>query len=318
MRRGLSILVLGLLHLSCHQVFEPKSEFYPQIVVFSILSNDRDTQVVRLSKTYDPPGLDPYIIREEQSVSDASVFISEGMTTYPLRYSPLPRPDTSRYRTALQAYRGFFPVEYNKQYSLRIIVPGFDTVFAWMGLPEKPSLRLEGSFILTHPEKFLKEEEITFESMIASGVMGITVRFFIEYETSTAEARKQEHFEVPFLFRDEEYTVDRGIYPTLFRYSAGRFRHTYPNGGYLAALKKIIELNPNKRITFQRIVFLLLQAEPNFYKYYKITNGFGDRGSIRLDQPNYSNIVNGLGVFGGYTVDSLIVPLPDDFSYNIR
>ncbi len=318
-RPFLIIIVFWLLLLSCNQPFEPKGEFHKQLVVFSILSTDRDTQVVRLSTNYDPPALNPYEITQEQLVSDAVVTITDGNSLFSLKQSPLPRPDTSRYRTPFQAYVVPLTPEYGKLYSLLVRSPEFDSVYAVIRLPGKPSLSLPGSFILEHPEKFpRKDEEITFDALVATGVMGILVRFYIDYEITTPAGTEQKHFEVPFLFHDPDYTIERASYPTLFRYSSGRFRHVYPNGGYISVLKKIIALHPNTRITFTRAVFLLLQAEQNFYKYYKIANGFEDTGSIRLDQPNYSNIVNGLGVFGGYTLDSLAHSLPDDFSYNIR
>jgi hypothetical protein len=49
------------------------------------------------------------------------------------------------------------------------------------------------------------------------------------------------------------------------------------------------------------------QVEENLYKYYNLANGFQDPYSIRTDQPDFSNIQGGLGIFGAMTLDSVRV-----------
>jgi hypothetical protein len=55
--------------------------------------------------------------------------------------------------------------------------------------------------------------------------------------------------------------------------------------------------------------YILTQVEPNLYMYYNLANGFQDEFSIRTDQPDYSNIQGGFGVFGAMTVDTVRVDL---------
>jgi hypothetical protein len=70
------------------------------------------------------------------------------------------------------------------------------------------------------------------------------------------------------------------------------------------------------KIIFDRVVFQLLQADQNLYNYYMVTHSYRDLQSIRLDEPNYSNIEGGVGVVGSYTIDSVTHTLPDFFVFN--
>jgi len=51
-------------------------------------------------------------------------------------------------------------------------------------------------------------------------------------------------------------------------------------------------------------------VEPALYNYYGIANGFRDPNTIRVDEPDFTNIAGGVGVFGGFVQDTLVVALP--------
>jgi hypothetical protein len=61
--------------------------------------------------------------------------------------------------------------------------------------------------------------------------------------------------------------------------------------------------------TLRGATFILTQVEPNLYRYYNIVNGFQDPYSVRMDQPDYTNIAGGAGVFGAMVEDSVSVSL---------
>jgi hypothetical protein len=60
---------------------------------------------------------------------------------------------------------------------------------------------------------------------------------------------------------------------------------------------------------FLRIDFELLIFDRFLAAYISTTNGFLDNLSIRLDEPNYSNINGGLGIFGAYIYNVLPITL---------
>ena len=87
---------------------------------------------------------------------------------------------------------------------------------------------------------------------------------------------------------------------------------------YVATLNKIVTKYGATKLIFRTLVFRLLQLEENWYKYYSTVRQFQDPFSIRLDEPDFTNLSKGYGLLGGATMDSLIHVYPDDFGFNIR
>jgi hypothetical protein len=46
-----------------------------------------------------------------------------------------------------------------------------------------------------------------------------------------------------------------------------------------------------------RTLFVLTELDAALYGYYSVVNGFQGAGTLRLDEPDYTNIGNGFGLF---------------------
>jgi hypothetical protein len=64
------------------------------------------------------------------------------------------------------------------------------------------------------------------------------------------------------------------------------------------------------RYLFTQALFYVVQFDVALWNYYSVANMFRDKLSVRTDEPDYTNINNGTGVFGSTTVDSLVWPIP--------
>jgi hypothetical protein len=80
---------------------------------------------------------------------------------------------------------------------------------------------------------------------------------------------------------------------------------------YTARLRWLFESRGND-IKFSRAVFYLIQFDRPLWSYWNASNGFHDRYTIRVDDPDYTNITGGVGVFGSMRVDSLVWALPEN------
>lgn len=78
---------------------------------------------------------------------------------------------------------------------------------------------------------------------------------------------------------------------------------------YFDRLGAIYDRYPLGTVHVKRALVLMTQVERNLYTYVKVVNGFQDAYSIRTDQPDYTNIVGGHGIFGAMVEDSLSVDL---------
>ena len=59
-----------------------------------------------------------------------------------------------------------------------------------------------------------------------------------------------------------------------------------------------------ENIQFNRMKFVTYTYSANLYQYVNSYEGYTDDYSVRLDQPNYTNIVGGTGIFGAVLIDS--------------
>ena len=86
--------------------------------------------------------------------------------------------------------------------------------------------------------------------------------------------------------------------------------------GIAATIHGIAKTFAGSKLTFKRIVFRLMQMEENWNEYYNIVRLPQDLRTSRFDQPDFTNLSSGYGLFGACTVDSLVHEYPADFRYN--
>jgi hypothetical protein len=118
--------------------------------------------------------------------------------------------------------------------------------------------------------------------------------------------------------------------PLSSRYDTdGNLLKTYPSLALvqaLAASQKIVQIHydalqytqtraetivkyPAAPIVWLRAAFILTQIDDVLYQYYYVNNGPMDESSIRLDQPDFTNIPDGLGVFGNSVTVTVTYPI---------
>ncbi len=101
----LAALCSGLLLASgCNQEFDPRGPLDKKMVVYSILSSDREIQFVRVQADYMPAGYDPAGYVADHAIDDATVRITEYGRYYDLRDTLVWTSDTSRYKFPIHTY----------------------------------------------------------------------------------------------------------------------------------------------------------------------------------------------------------------------
>lgn len=316
------IALLGLVSLVCDQSFDPRPPLQDQLVIFSILSTDRDAQFVRVERNYMPPDFDPQTYTSDNSLANAVVSLKDGNSTYDLHDTIFARPDTSRFKFPLRAYvlSPFVP-QYGKSYEIAVLSPELGRAVGKAIVPGKPILGmgLSARDVLENPGSHQNDEAIPFEALLSDVTKGYIGRLFIDYSVLKGNGWVDGRIEVPIAYKyfdihDFKYVVNAQLTrrPTTHLVSLA-----YTNQMYNAALIEVAYSRfPASKLVFSRIVYQFLQAEQNLYDYYQVAHSFNDPYSTRLDEPIYSNIDGGVGVVGAYTLDSLVYPLPPYFVYN--
>jgi hypothetical protein len=314
----------------CDDSFNPSAPFQPRIIVYSILSNVSDTQYVRVYTSYNPPNNDPSQNQTETSVTDAQVSIAqEGGPLYTLRPLVVGRPDTSRYTSSIGAYYAypFRPVR-GKKYTLTVSSPQYGVATGTTTFPSVGYIIPIDVNIFTNPWNY-RDGSWRVGVALAPEAKAFLTQCFVDYLSPQP---------TPGVFIAKRYQVaqawvgkktilgkpdyDKWVYPWPVR------RTTSPSTGqrtdqihydesfffqasaYINKLGFLYCFEEGWGIQFTGMTFYLIQFDEPLWNYYNIANSFRDRYTIRIDEPSYTNIKGGFGVFGSSSVDSTAWPIP--------
>lgn len=309
--QAIVLSLMMVLLLSCDDSVDPFGEFVPRMAIYSILSAESDTQYVRVVRSYRSPDDSS---KADLAVRDAVVEISDGLQTVVFSDTVLPRPGPSEFGDSVFVYvaRGFKPVP-GASYTLTVTSPSAGTLTATTRVPPQSTLSTDyaQNVVIRNPWTGILNPVVSF--VISPGASAFLVRFRIEYEDVTPSGVVQKSIEVP----DRLVVVScfQEVYDFQFRTAASTggssgklVRYDYPHFSYRRCVELVNERSYNNR--FLRAKFTVVQFNDEWYKYFTSARAFQDRFSIRIDQPDYSPLPGGLGVFGGYVVDTISVNLP--------
>lgn len=304
-----------LLFTSCNDSFSPKGPFEHQLVVYSVLSTGRDIQFVRVYTNYDVSGFDPFQNNSDTPVKGARVVITGPRGSYSLKDTLLARPDTSRYKSPIAAYTGRWRVEPGQTYTLTVDAPGIGTTSASVVTPNLSQTKYWYSIdILDDPDNYKGTTNWVgaYTGLIPS-MKAYSYQLVIEYLVLTSGEWKAESIEVPMWASSNfAYVGYPSVSKTYYYYAGG----AYSKDIYARTLQRVVKLHAASKLIFQRIVFRFLLLDQNWWNYYSTVRKFQDPYSIRLDEPDFTDLNNGYGLFGALTVDSLEHTYPAEFPYN--
>lgn len=278
-----TILVMG----GCDNSFSPKAPYKPQLVVFAVLDAASTVQFVRVETTYDAEvGATRPI--EDHSVAQAVVRISGSGPTYTLRDTLVPTPEGGTRR--VWVVYGFQPKP-DARYRLDVSVPGFDPVYSELTVP---------SHLYAMPVYVDADTGVDLVR-IRPGVDefrtlpgGYYYRLFVTMLKTIEGVRTEVRAEVPVV----QYGSDQFVYS-----SPGSVRTiAYPVPMIMATHARLQA--GDSTATDSKLLVTAYAMDRNFYGYYKVSRGFDDPVSMRLDAPDISFINGGLGVFGAMMIDS--------------
>lgn len=302
-------LVSLLVCSGCDRSFDPRGPYQKRLVVYSILSTRSDSQYVRVYTTYNPSGFDPLENSSDTYVPNARVTIASDTSTYTLRNIVTPRVDKSRYTTDIVAYVAYpLPLRVGRTYALTIASADGDAS-ATATVPGKGLVEANNPFIMKAPEKY--NEDISAKVRLSSLTQGYVVRLYVDFDTPLGEGLAHHRVEVPMSIGGNDGLDVRVEYPRLKRRIVDRYVVYETVYFSLDAYKLFLQELTSQYGAFllTSATFILTQVDPNLYKYFNLANGFQDEFSIRTDQPDFSSVEGGYGVFGAMADDSVVVDL---------
>ncbi|GJQ20448.1 MAG: hypothetical protein HBSIN02_08030 [Bacteroidia bacterium] len=306
-----------VLAAGCEEDLNPKGPFLDALVVFGVLSPGKTEHIVRVTTTYDPPAFDPLEHTWSNQITNAMVTVEFGGNVVQLRDTTFARSDTKRYQDSIKAYVFSAPaLQRGAPYTLSVAAPGYGTVTATTTPPSTGTLEidLDSRPAITTPD--VSREDLIMYAQPANDAEGHMVRIFLEYEVVSQNPGVILREEIPLVINDyQDCLTYQASYPKIRRRQniAGRELWIFPNENYRRTILKILKYYDGEMVSFKRVAVVLVQADEHLYKYYSLVGGFRDEFSIRVDEPNYTNIRGGLGVFGAVSADTIFVGLPMTF-----
>lgn len=306
MRMRLSIAPVALLFTAlagCNQPFEPDGPVNSKLVVYSILDGASTNQYVRLSTTYAaPPG---------PELRNASVRMTYNGRTIVFRDTTIMTTDAGGNPAPINIYVAYNqPVNHGSTYRLQVSTPAGLTASANTTALQLPSFYLTNTTVLNRAAR----EQIKLSTSFGSFTGAFVLHFYLDFYAYVDGGWELHRTEVPLSSYPDKDGNPVKVFPSLSLVQA------------LAASQKVVTLQfdtlqyshtraevmtqfPAAPVVWLQGVFVLTQIDNVLYDCYYVNNGPVDKSSIRLDQPDYTNIPGGLGVFGSSVTVTMSYPI---------
>ena len=295
--------LLGALAICCNQPFEPDGPANSKLVVYSILNGASSTQFVRLSTTYDAS--------PAPSLRGASVSMTFDGRTVQFRDTTVTTTDASGAPASIPMFVAYqMPITGGSKYTLRVTDPSGLGAEVRSTALQPPYFALNNAKVLSRSVRSQIILNTTFGSFDGAFVMHFYLDFYA-YVNGGWELHREE---VPVRSYEESDGTTVKVFPSLDlvrTYSASRTMVPikYDTLQYDQTRSEIVSRYTAAPVVWLRATFVLSQIDDVLYNYYFVNNGPRDNSTIRMDQPDYTNIPKGLGVFGSSVMVTMTYPL---------
>jgi hypothetical protein len=286
------ILLLALGAVACNQPFTPDAPGSSRLVMYGVLNTEQGTQYVRLLTTYPTdPGAPP---------RDATVRLKAPGGVIQLRDTLVNYVSPSGAAEMIPVYvANNVSVSSGRTYALEATTPsGLSARATTTALP-LPELYIKSAGALTKGGIAPIALAASFGSLTGAWEMHFWIEFYALIDGGW-ELRREE---VPI----SQYYDNAGklvkAYSRLSPVPSWANANVplvveYEASIYLSTRLRIMQTYTAADVVFMYAVFSLTQVDDALYSYYYIANGIEDRTSIRLDAPEFTNVIGGMGIFG--------------------
>ncbi|MEW6195365.1 MAG: hypothetical protein AB1521_09430 [Bacteroidota bacterium] len=303
--------------ISCDDQVNPKSDFKSEYVLNCVIRSDTSHQFATLSHSFDVEGYDPYTNREDPFINNASIVITYKNTEYIMRDTTVARTDTSRYKGALKCFYlpNFQPKEYSK-IKLDAYLLGGKTLHSESYVFEQSSIYMSVNGLPSR--KFTSRNLIAGIISFSWGTLGnqdLNEAFFapeiaIVYTKEVNNVKTKHLKKIPRTYVSQSNYLP--IYPGII---VGSSSLNIDSTTINRAMMEISSGDTDKSsYTIENVVIRLLILDENLAAYYSAQQTFLNEFSLRSYQPDFTNIVGGLGLFGTYNFKSLVMEIDPDFA----
>lgn len=294
----LLIFVNGILIISCDEQVDPKTNFQEVYILNCVIRCDTSYQIATIARSYDVNGYNPNTNTNGTFLGGAKITLTYnspyGVEVYHFRDTSIVREDSSRYKTPLHFYylRNFRP-EFSTNIKIEAVLSnGTKLTSTNKTIVVSP---YDAAIFRRDNPKNITPELLSFKwGNLFSGRAYSLPEFHIKYKKNENGIWKEYVKLIP-LYYSKGKNAGIPIYPAV-QLNAGVVFDTLT---IRKTLEDISSGDPNKQnYWIDKIVFMIHIMDENFATYYASRQTFNDEFSVRVTQPDFTNIGNGMGVFG--------------------
>jgi hypothetical protein len=294
--------------ITCDDSVNPNADFRERNILNGIINADTNDFVVTLSRSYEIDGLDPYENTTDPAIHGADVKVWFDDKVRLLVEDTVGRIDKSRYDSDVSFYfnddvqplpGSFIEIEALLQSGLLL-----------KSRTQVPDTLKTSAFI--NSDKIVPATSYSDEFFISwtneSGIFyhpRLFIRYYYNKSDSTILLKKQ----IPF-----DYVSDGDSLKPVYANPSLKSSYSISMETLDRAMEDISGDDPEKGDYFiVRIELEVMIYNKELSTYYSSVSNFSSDFTILVNQPDYTNIEGGFGVFGAYGISKFKINLTDDY-----
>ena len=307
-------VLLVAISFSCDDSFSPNSPIDNEYALYCILNADSTTQIAFLSHSYRVDGFDLYQNKTDPSLEGADIKLTvNGGDVYKFIETSSERIDTTRYKTRLKYYLlDDIQLKDNDMVEITADLKNGRVLKSTSNVPPISQLYFEKVTteyfyqIINH-----KIVDIEFTWVVFGSPSRFPVKYFLpQLEIIYSKADNPNRLlrvKVPKL-----YTSNNSI--PVYPLPTNEKRAYFYYESVVKTLETISHGDPQKNnYIIHDAEFMLSYMDKYIASYSSAATTFRDEFSLRIDAADYSNIQDGLGLFGIYASKKSKIHLADLF-----
>lgn len=280
---------------SCNDSFSPVGEFEDGYSMYCILNSAEDVQKVYIFRNFLPDDLNPENYNQNRTIGNAKVRLSDGSNNFIFTDTTL-FVDSLGYNISYYQINNFSPG--NSLLKLTADIPGYKSLTGEIEINAVDfdfyhRTKRDIEYNTFNPYRVRFDKEISFEFLPVFLINYITIE-----NGDTAKYSK----EVPLY-----YYNDGGLFLSKYPDFETRMFVDYETDVIEQTFKIIASEHKSKNIKIVDADIYIIQTSYPLNVYYKAAKTARDGFSIKLQEPEISNITNGRGLFGFKKITSLKV-----------
>jgi hypothetical protein len=291
----IAFIILGgsLLFLSCEENVNCYGDLQEGYVLNCIIRSDTTFQTATLSKTYIVDNFDPYSYPESNAIEGATIRIWKSDDSVAvMRDTTITEPESSVYNgDYILYYTKSFQPKNNSTISIEALLPDGTRLQSSIKVPAKVSIENTSEKI---PLENKGPINITWNTNQTDPVF--ITRIYIIYKKEENGITTRYKKVVPLSYVNYN-NADIPIYSTPTS-------NNYVSIGMETIDKAMESISTGdldkSKYTILSFMTEIISLNDELSKYYNSTNRSLDSYSVKLNETDYSNIINGYGIFGVY------------------